>query len=148
MADALAAAGVAAEIVHHAETTRTAEEAAAAVGVEVGQIVKSLVFLVGEEPVLILVSGPNRLDTRKLAALAGGPVGRADADTARVATGYPIGGVPPLGHPAPLRTWIDQDLLGHEVVWSAAGTPHHVFGTSPAELVRATGAVVADVVER
>ena len=148
VAAALAAAGIEPTIAYHEQTARTADEAAAAVGVDVGQIVKSLIFLVDDEPVLALVSGPNRLDTGKLGALAGGRVHRADADRARAAAGYPIGGVPPLGHPAPLRTWIDGDLLQHAVVWSAAGTPHHVFPAAPSALVAATGGVVADIVVR
>ena len=121
------------------DSARTAPEAAAAVGVEVGAIVKSLVFRCGDEAVLALVSGANRADEARLEAEFGAPVGRADADFARAATGFSIGGVPPLGHPAPLRTLVDEDLLGHAVVWAAAGTPHAVFPIEPAALAELVG---------
>ena len=98
---------------------------------------KSLVFRCGDEAVLALVSGANRADEARLEEEFGAPVARADADFARAATGFSIGGVPPLGHPAPLRTLVDEDLLGYEVVWAAAGTPHAVFPIEPAELARA-----------
>jgi len=121
------------------DSARTATEAAAAVGVEVGAIVKSLVFRCGDEAVLALVSGANRADEARLEAEFGEPVGRADADFARAATGFSIGGVPPLGHPTPLRTLVDEDLLAYEIVWAAAGTPHAVFPIEPAELARLAG---------
>ena len=125
------------------DSARTAPEAAAAVGTEVGAIVKSLVFRCGDEAVLALVSGANRADEARLAAEFGAPVGRADAGFARAATGFTIGGVPPLGHPSPLRTLVDEDLLRHPVVWGAAGTPRSVFPMEPAELARlADGTVV------
>ncbi len=133
------------------EGTRTAEDAARAIGVDVGQIVKSLVFDLeddddGRTAVLALVSGSNRLDEAKLAAAAGARRAlRADADRVREITGYPIGGVPPFGHPAPVRTFVDPDLLAHDEVWAAGGTPQVVFGLAPADLVEATGAVVADL---
>lgn len=125
-------------VVHeHPEGARTAADAAAAVGVDVGQIVKSLVFVVDDEVVVALVSGPNRLDEALLAAAAGGENARqAKADAVRAATGYAIGGVPPFGHVTALRTFVDEDLLAHEVVWAAAGTPRHVFPIGPADLVR------------
>ena len=130
------------------EGTRTAEDAARAIGVEVGQIVKSLVFLLDGTLVMALVSGRNRLDEARLAATLGGSeVGRADAAAVREATGYAIGGVPPFGHPAPLPTAIDEDLFDYEVVWAAAGTPRDVFATAPAELVRLTGGTVATLRE-
>ena len=122
------------------DSARTAPEAAAAVGVEVGAIVKSLVFRCGDEAVLALVSGANRADEARLEEEFGAPVARADADFARAATGFSIGGVPPLGHPAPLRTLVDEDLLGYEVVWAAAGTPHAVFPIEPAELAGSSAA--------
>ncbi len=126
------------------EGTRTAEDAARAIGVEVGQIVKSLVFTLDGALVMALVSGRNRLDEGRLAAVLGGTeVGRADATGVREATGYAIGGVPPFGHPAPLPTAIDEDLLDYEEVWAAAGTPRDVFAVAPAELVRLTGGTVA-----
>jgi Cys-tRNA(Pro) deacylase len=124
--------------------TRTAEDAAAAVGCEVGQIVKSLVFLLDGKPVMALVSGANRLDEGSLAAtLEGQQVGRADADAVRAATGYPIGGVPPFGHTMDLRTAVDEDLLAFDEVWAAAGTPRDVFAIAPADLLRVTNGVTA-----
>ncbi len=126
------------------EGTRTAADAAAAIGCEVGQIVKSLVFLLDDEPVVALVSGANRLDERRLAAALGGDrVGRADAAIVRDATGYPIGGVPPFGHPRRLATAVDEDLLAHAEVWAAAGTPRDVFAVVPDDLVRVTGGAIA-----
>ena len=137
--EALRARGVEVEARVLPDSARTAPEAAAAVGVEVGAIVKSLVFRCGDEAVLALVSGANRADEARLEAEFGGAVSRADADFARAATGFSIGGVPPLGHPAPLRTLVDEDLLGHPVVWAAAGTPHAVFPIEPAALAELVG---------
>jgi len=145
VADALTAAGLAVEIQEFAESTRTAEEAAQAIGATVGQIVKSLVFLAGGRPILALVSGANRVDHAKLAAAAGAPLKRADADTVRAATGYAIGGIPPLGHATPLPAYFDRDLLRHAVVWAAAGTPNAVFRVAPAELLRVSGARAIDL---
>ena len=142
---ALSAAGVAARIEEFPSSTRTAQEAADAVGTSVGQIVKSLVFLAGDAPVLALVSGANQLDTTRLAALTGAAIGKADADAVRQATGYSIGGVPPTGFPAPIPTFIDRDLLQYDVVWAAAGSPRHVFRITPAELIRITGGSLADL---
>ena len=142
---ALTAAGVEARIEEFPSSTGTAQEAAATVGTTVGQIVKSLVFLAGDSPVVALVSGVNRLDTQRLAALSGAAIGKADADAVRQATGYSIGGVPPIGFPVPIPTFIDRDLLQYDVVWAAAGTPRHVFPIAPQELVRITGGQVADL---
>jgi prolyl-tRNA editing enzyme YbaK/EbsC (Cys-tRNA(Pro) deacylase) len=142
---ALTAAGVDARIEEFPSSTRTAPEAAATVGTSVGQIVKSLVFLAGGSPVMALVSGVNQLDTQRLAALSGAEIGKADADAVRQATGYSIGGVPPIGFPTPIPTFIDRDLLQYDVVWAAAGTPRHVFPIVPQELVRITGGRVADL---
>ena len=132
------------------EGTKTAADAAAAIGVSVGQIVKSLVFAVDGEIVMAYVSGANRLDETKLAAAAGGTrCTRVDADAVRAATGYPIGGVPPFGHSTQLRIFIDPDLLQYdgvnELVWAAAGTWNDVFPIAPNDLVRASGAVVTDL---
>jgi Cys-tRNA(Pro) deacylase len=136
--------GLELELREFPEGTRTAEEAARAVGVEVGQIVKSLVFTMDGSLVMALVSGKNRLDESRLAATLGGrEVGRADASGVREATGYAIGGVPPFGHPSPLPTAIDEDLLDYDEVWAAAGTPFDVFAVAPEELVRLTGGTVA-----
>jgi prolyl-tRNA editing enzyme YbaK/EbsC (Cys-tRNA(Pro) deacylase) len=142
---ALTAAGVDASIEEFPSSTRTAAEAAATVGTSVGQIVKSLVFLAGGSPVMALVSGVNQLDTQRLAELSGAVIGKADADAVRQATGYSIGGVPPIGFPAPIPTFIDRDLLQYDVVWAAAGTPRHVFPIAPNELVRITGGQVGDL---
>jgi prolyl-tRNA editing enzyme YbaK/EbsC (Cys-tRNA(Pro) deacylase) len=129
------------------EGTRTAEDAARAIGCQVGQIVKSLVFVAGSEPFLALTSGPNRADTARLTELTGVPVRRADAEEAREATGYAIGGTPPFGHPRPLRVFCDRDLLAYPEVWAAAGTPTSVFPIPPHDLVRASGAQPADFKE-
>jgi len=142
---ALFAAGVAARIEEFPSSTRTAQDAADAVGTSVGQIVKSLVFLAGSAPVLALVSGANQLDPARLAALTGSAIGKADADAVRRATGYSIGGVPPTGFPAPIPTFVDRDLLQYDVVWAAAGTPRHVFPIAPEDLVRITGGRVAEL---
>ena len=120
-------------------------DAARAVGCEVGQIVKSLVFVAGGRPVVALVSGANRLDESRLAAVAGGPVTKADAETAREATGYAIGGVPPFGHATEVPVFMDRDLLGHAVVWAAAGRPDSVFEISPEHLRELSQAQVADL---
>ncbi len=123
--------------------TKTAADAAAAIGVAVGQIVKSLIFAVDGEVVLAYVSGSNQLDERLLAAAAGGlKAARVDADTVREVTGFPIGGVPPFGHRAALRVFIDPDLLQYDEVWAAAGTWHDVFALTPAELVRCSAGLV------
>ena len=128
------------------ESTRTAAEAAAAIGVPVGAIVKSLVFGVDDGVVVALVSGPNLLDEAKLAAAAGGGrAHRVDADAVRAATGYPVGGVPPFGHATDLPVFVDTDLLAFDEVWAAAGTPHVNFSIDPAALVRVTGGRVCDL---
>jgi Cys-tRNA(Pro) deacylase len=128
------------------EGTKTAADAAAAIGVSVGQIVKSLVFGVDSEIVMALVSGSNQLDEKKLAAAAGGAkCSRVDADAVRAATGYPIGGVPPFGHSTQLRVFVDPDLLQYDEVWAAAGTWNDNFGVAPADIVRVAGGVVTDL---
>jgi Cys-tRNA(Pro) deacylase len=128
------------------EGTKTAADAAAAIGVEVGQIVKSLIFAVDGEVVLAYVSGANQLDEKKLAAAAGGrKCSRVDADVVREATGFPIGGVPPFGHATHLRVFIDPDLLEYEEVWAAAGTWNDVFAIEPHRLVEASDGMVVDL---
>jgi Cys-tRNA(Pro) deacylase len=128
------------------EGTKTAADAAAAIGVTVGQIVKSLVFGVDGEIVMALVSGSNQLDEKKLALAAGGAkCARVDADAVREATGFPIGGVPPFGHSTQLRVFVDPDLLQYDEVWAAAGTWNDNFGASPADIVRVAGGVVTDL---
>ncbi|HEU5326286.1 MAG TPA: YbaK/EbsC family protein [Candidatus Limnocylindria bacterium] len=142
-------AGVDIAVQRFPEGTRTAQDAAAAVGCEVGQIVKSLVFVADGRPVVALVSGTNRLDTTRLASTLGATaVRRADGDEARAATGFAIGGVPPFGHSQPLDVVMDHDLATWERVWAAAGLPDAVFDISPGELERASGARLADIAER
>ena len=128
------------------EGTKTAADAAAAIGVTVGQIVKSLVFGVDGEIVMALVSGSNQLDEKKLALAAGGAkCARVDADAVREATGFPIGGVPPFGHSTQLRVFVDPDLLQYDEVWAAAGTWNDNFGAAPADIVRVADGVVTDL---
>ena len=128
------------------EGTKTAQDAANAIGVAVGQIVKSLVFGVDGEIVMAYVSGANQLDEKKLAIAAGGKkCSRVDADAVREATGFPIGGVPPFGHSTTLRIFIDPDLLQYDEVWAAAGTWNDVFPIAPNDLVRASDAVVVEL---
>ena len=129
--------------------TRSAADAARAIGVDVGAIVKSLVFAVDGEAVVALVSGANRLDEAKLASAAGGTSAwREAADTVREVTGFPVGGVPPFGHRQPLRTFVDEDLVRHPEVWAAAGTASVNFCVAPRALVRATGGRVCDLARR
>ena len=144
---ALAPAELHSEIVEYAETTKTAQAAADALGTTVERIVKSLVFLADGEPLVVLASGINRVDTGRIGRELGRHIDRADAARVRAATGFAIGGVAPVGYPAPVETLIDRDLLQYDVVWAAAGTPHHVFPIAPADLVRVTGGRVADVRE-
>jgi prolyl-tRNA editing enzyme YbaK/EbsC (Cys-tRNA(Pro) deacylase) len=126
--------------------TKTAADAAAAIGVELGQIVKSLIFAVDGEVVLAYVSGSNQLDEKKLALAAGGlKCTRVDADVVRQATGFPIGGVPPFGHSTQLRVFVDLDLLQYDEVWAAAGTWNDNFGANPNDIVRVAGGVVTDL---
>ncbi|MFQ5409197.1 MAG: YbaK/EbsC family protein [Anaerolineales bacterium] len=135
-------------VVAFEQPTRTAEDAAAAIGCDVGQIVKSLLFLADGAPVMALVSGANRLHEGKLARLCGvgrKKVRRADADTTRAVTGFAIGGVAPFGHPQPLPVYVDADLMQYETVWAAAGTPNTVFAVSPADLLRVTDGNIVDL---
>jgi prolyl-tRNA editing enzyme YbaK/EbsC (Cys-tRNA(Pro) deacylase) len=133
------------EVRRFPEGTRTAADAASAIGCSLGQIVKSLVFLAAGRPLVALVSGANRLDTARLGGLAGEPVVKADAETTRVATGYAIGGVPPFGHAQPLAIYVDRDLLAHGVVWAAAGRPDSVFAITPERLLEISRGTPADL---
>ena len=126
-------------------STRTAEEAAAAVGCSVGEIAKSLVFRAGERAVVAIMSGDNRLDTGKLAGALGQRASRADAGFVRAATGFAIGGVPPLGHATPVPVFMDAELFRFERIWAAAGSPFSVFAIEPARLRDAGGATVAEL---
>jgi prolyl-tRNA editing enzyme YbaK/EbsC (Cys-tRNA(Pro) deacylase) len=146
---AAANSGVRLEIVRFPEGTRTAADAAQAIGCDVGQIVKSLVFVADGEAFLALTSGANRADTARLAALLGATsVRRADADEVRAATGFAIGGTPPFGHPQVLPVLIDRDLATFDEVWAAAGTPDAVFRLSPGDLIAASGGRVVDFAVR
>ena len=141
----LAESGAGVTVRQFPQGTRTAADAARAVGCEIGQIVKSLVFVAAGRPVVALVSGPNRLDESRLAALAGEPVEKADANTARSATGYAIGGVPPFGHAVDVPVFMDRDLLAYAVVWAAAGRPDSVFEIAPERLRELSNAQVMDL---
>ena len=141
----LASSEIAVSVREFPQGTRTAVDAARAVGCEVGQIVKSLVFVAGGRPVVALVSGANRLDENRLSEVAGTPVVKADAETARAATGYAIGGVPPFGHASAVPVFMDRDLLSHTVVWAAAGRPDSVFEIAPERLRELSQAVVTDL---
>ena len=146
--EAARAAGLEIEVREFPEGTRTAEDAARAIGVSVGQIVKSLVFTTDGRPVLCLVSGLNRVDGARLAVITGASaVRRASADEVERVTGFAIGGVPPLGHAHPLSIYCDRDLLAFDIVWAAAGTPRAVFSAQPLALVKACRATVADLKE-
>ena len=148
---AASAAGLSIEILEFPGGTRTAQDAADAIGVEVGQIVKSLVFMIENDLVLALVSGSNQLDTQALARVAGregAKVARPDAEAVRAGTGFVIGGIPPLGHSADLATYVDEDLLAYDVVWAAAGTAHHNFSIDPKALAQACGGRVVSIAKR
>jgi len=144
---ALEAQGMDLRVIELPDSTRTAVEAAQAVGCEVGQIVKSLIFKgkKTQQPYLVLVSGVNRVDEKKLRRKVGEKVGKADADFVRTHTGFAIGGVSPIGHKESLATLIDEDLLQYDQLWAAAGTPHAVFALTPVDLQRLTAGEVEDV---
>ena len=155
LAAALAELGREHRVVRFDQTTRTAAEAAAAIGCEVAQIAKSLVFKTSESerPVLVIASGPNRVDERRLAEalaaeIAGESIQRPDAEFVRARTGYSIGGVAPIGHAEPPLTVIDADLFRHETIWAAAGTPNSVFALTPDQLAEMTGGLRADIAKR
>lgn len=143
--DALDAAGIDTRIVEYDVPARTSAEAAAVLGCTVAQIAKSLVFR-GRSgtPILVIASGANRVDEQKIAALAGEPIAKADAAFVREATGYAIGGIPPLAHQNALRAFVDRNLLSYDTVYAAGGTPHAMFPIAPADLVRVAAAEVVD----
>lgn len=136
-----------AEVTEFSESTRTAAEAASAIGTTVGQIAKSLVFMAGDEPILVIASGANRVDMEKMNRLLGTRITRPEAETVRRVTGFSIGGVPPVGHTKRLRTFVDEDLLNFPIVYAAAGTPNAVFAVSPRDLIRITEAEVVHIKE-
>ena len=138
--DALSTLGLACQVIELSQTTRTAAEAAAALGCKVEQIAKSLVFKgkKNEKPILVIASGSNRVKEKAVGALIGEALEKADADFVREQTGFVIGGVPPVAHTTPLVTFIDEDLFQYEEIWAAAGTPHAVFRLTPLDLVTMT----------
>lgn len=145
--DALTAAGFDNTVIEFAHSTRSAAEAAAAVGCSVGQIAKSLIFRGSHsgQAILIIASGDNRVNEKRMRDYLGEKLGRADADFVRSASGFAIGGVPPLGHTQPLRTYIDQGLFRFETIWAAAGHPNAVFQLTPDELVQMTAGTVVGI---
>jgi prolyl-tRNA editing enzyme YbaK/EbsC (Cys-tRNA(Pro) deacylase) len=139
--------GYAYTVVEHAESTRTAQEAADRAGCQLAQIVKSLIFRgkASNKPILVLTSGANRVDEKRISSYAGEPIARADADFVRAVTGFAIGGVPPIGHLQPMETYIDEDFLAFLVIWAAAGTPNAIFELKTEDLSKMTGGKVAQV---
>jgi prolyl-tRNA editing enzyme YbaK/EbsC (Cys-tRNA(Pro) deacylase) len=134
-------------VIEHAESTRTAQEAADRAGCELGQIVKSLIFKgkLTNKPILVLTSGANRVDEKRISEFAGETIGKADADFARAVTGFAIGGVPPIGHVQTIETYIDEDFLQYQTIWAAAGTPNAIFELQTPDLQSMTGGRVARV---
>jgi prolyl-tRNA editing enzyme YbaK/EbsC (Cys-tRNA(Pro) deacylase) len=135
------------QVVELPDSTRTSAEAAAAIGCTVAQIAKSVIFK-GQnsgQPILVIASGVNRVNTQRLAALIGEPLDKPDADFVREKTGFVIGGVPPVGHSQPITTFVDQDLRQYDEIWAAAGTPRAVFKLTPADLEKMTGGRVIDI---
>ena len=145
--NALQSLGMSLHVVELPASTRTAVEAAQAIGCQVGQIVKSLVFKAksSERPILVVASGANRVNERAIEALIGEPLGKADADFVRQRTGFVIGGVPPVGHSERLETFVDEDLFQYEEIWAAAGTPNAVFSLAPRDLAKMTGGNVIKI---
>jgi len=134
-------------VIEHAESTRTAVEAAERAGCDLGQIVKSLIFKGKEsgKPIIVLTSGANRVDEKRIREYAGEGIGKADADFVRAVTGFAIGGVPPVGHVQNIETYMDEDFLQYETVWAAAGTPKAIFELKTADLQKMTDAKIVQV---
>jgi Cys-tRNA(Pro) deacylase len=145
--DLLNSLGYELTVIEHAESTRTAQEAADRAGCELGQIVKSLIFKgkSTHKPILVLTSGANRVDEKRISGYAGEAIGRADADFVRAVTGFAIGGVPPLGHLQKMETYIDEDFLQHQTIWAAAGTPNAIFELKTEDLQKMTDGKVMQV---
>jgi prolyl-tRNA editing enzyme YbaK/EbsC (Cys-tRNA(Pro) deacylase) len=145
--DLLLSLGYPYSVVEHAESTRTAQEAADRAGCELGQIVKSLIFRgkTSGKPILVLTSGANRVDEKLISGYAGETISRADADFVRAVTGYAIGGVPPIGHTEKMETYLDADFLSHQTIWAAAGTPNAIFELRTEDLQKMTGGKIAQV---
>lgn len=134
-------------VIEHAESTRTAQEAADRAGCELGQIVKSLIFRgkTSGKPILVLTSGANRVDEKRISEYAGESIGRADADFVRSVTGFAIGGVPPIGHNEKMETYIDEDFLPYQTIWAAAGTPNAIFELKTEDLQKMTDGKILQV---
>jgi prolyl-tRNA editing enzyme YbaK/EbsC (Cys-tRNA(Pro) deacylase) len=134
-------------VIEHAESTRTAQEAADQAGCELGQIVKSLIFRgkISGKPILVLTSGPNRVNEKLISEYAGESIGKADADFVRAVTGYAIGGIPPFGHVEPMETYLDEDFLKYTTIWAAAGTPKAIFELKTEDLQKMTNGKVVKV---
>jgi Cys-tRNA(Pro) deacylase len=134
-------------VIEHAESTRTAQEAADRAGCQLGQIVKSLIFRgkTSGKPILVLTSGANRVDEKRISGYAGESISRADADFVRAVTGFAIGGVPPIGHAQKMETYLDEDFLQHETIWAAAGTPNAIFELRMEDLQKMTDGKIVQV---
>jgi prolyl-tRNA editing enzyme YbaK/EbsC (Cys-tRNA(Pro) deacylase) len=145
--DALKALGLSNEVMELQSTTRTSAEAAQAVGCQVDQIAKSIVFQGKQthKPILVIASGPNRVNEKRIEAFISEPLGKADADYVRKHTGFVIGGVPPIGHLEKLEIFIDEDLLQYEEIWAAAGSPNAIFKLTPSDLIKMTGGRVVSI---
>ncbi len=145
--DLLTSLGFEYNVIEHAESTRTAQEAADRAGCELGQIVKSLIFRGkgSDKPILVLTSGANRVDEKRISEYAGESISRADADFVRAVTGFAIGGVPPIGHVEKMETYLDEDFLLYQTIWAAAGTPNAIFELKTEDLQKMTGGKIAGV---
>ena len=134
-------------VIEHAESTRTAQEAADRAGCELGQIVKSLIFCgkASGKSILVLTSGANRVDEKRISEYAGESISRADADFVRAVTGFAIGGVPPIGHAEKMETYLDEDFLQYQVIWAAAGTPNAIFELKTEDLQKMTGGKIVGI---
>lgn len=145
--DLLNSLGYAYQVIEHVESTRTAQEAADRAGCELGQIVKSLIFMgkASQKPILVLTSGANRVNEKLISAYAGEPIGKADADFARAVTGFAIGGVPPIGHAQKMETYLDEDFLQYPTIWAAAGTPNAIFELKTDDLQKMTDGKIVQV---
>ena len=145
--DLLLARGYSCQVIEHAESTRTSQEAADRAGCTLGQITKSMIFKgkTTQKPILVLTSGANRVDEERISRYAGESITRADPDFVRAVTGFAIGGVPPIGHAQPMETYLDEDLMNYDTIWAAAGTPNAIFELTPSQLKSMTGGTVAQV---
>ena len=145
--DLLLARGYSCQVIEHAESTRTSQEAADRAGCTLGQITKSMIFKgkTTQKPILVLTSGANRVDEEQISRYAGESITRADPDFVRAVTGFAIGGVPPIGHAQPMETYLDEDLMNYGTIWAAAGTPNAIFELTPSQLKSMTGGTVAQV---